>query len=52
MRSSGRPIVGRPHFATKQSGKVTLSSSGGPGARSLTLNSTFGNWPAYVTPVK
>jgi hypothetical protein len=30
----------------------TLTYYDGPGARSLTLNSTFGNWSAHVTPVK
>jgi uncharacterized protein YndB with AHSA1/START domain len=30
----------------------TLTYSAGPGQRSLTLNSTFGNWSANVTPLE
>ncbi len=30
----------------------TLTYYDGPSGRSLTLNSTFGNWSAYVTPVR
>ncbi len=30
----------------------TIAYSAGPGQRSLTLNSTFGNWSANVTPLE
>ena len=39
-------------FEMNDTSSGTVRYYGGPGERSLTLESTFGNWSAYVTPVR